>query len=410
MNVSASHRPVIVTRLPAPFLSSVRPVIRFAASAMLCVGVAGCSAQSRQAASIDPATTPAPSVAQAEASPGAMARVASAARSVTSTVTTPIVNAASAVKSYLVADRAKSVRRPGPAGQGLASWYGDQFHGRRTANGETFDMAGFTAAHPSFPLPSYVRVTNVSNGRSIVVRVNDRGPYRGGRMIDVSRRTADVLGFRGAGVGNVKLDYIGLAPVASRDDRKLVATYQEFGRPTAPEGVQIASLRTITDRDLMNEAGGGSGTLVARADPVAQPRVRAAPQPVAVAAPAPRPSLPDATRPAAGPELASVGLVKPVQIARVATPSPTVIPAKPAGASQPAAETAKRVIQPGEPALASLVPPVHAAPAAVPGAKAAETTDVASRVASTFDSFGSAAFAPAAVAASPLAAAYAPAR
>ena len=94
---------------------------------------------------------------------------------------------------------------------GLASWYGAGFHGRRTADGETFDMNSLTAAHPTLPLPCRVRVTNLANRRSIVVRVNDRGPYVGHRLIDVSARTARVLGFYGRGLAKVKVDYIGRA-------------------------------------------------------------------------------------------------------------------------------------------------------------------------------------------------------
>ena len=121
---------------------------------------------------------------------------------------------------------------------GLASWYGDDFHGRYTANGEIFDMNSISAAHPTLPLPSYVRVTNLANHRSIVVRVNDRGPYAGDRLIDVSVRTAKLLGFYGDGLTKVKVDYVGRAPIAGSDDRKLVATLREYerGKP-----VQVAS-------------------------------------------------------------------------------------------------------------------------------------------------------------------------
>ena len=83
---------------------------------------------------------------------------------------------------------------------GLASWYGDDFHGRQTANGEVFDLNGISAAHPTLPLPSYVRVTNLSNGRSLIVRVNDRGPFRDNRIIDVSVKAAHLLGFHSSGV------------------------------------------------------------------------------------------------------------------------------------------------------------------------------------------------------------------
>ena len=94
---------------------------------------------------------------------------------------------------------------------GVASWYGEDFHGRRTANGETFDMNSFSAAHPSLPLPSNVRITNLDNHRSVVVRVNDRGPYVSGRVIDVSAKTAKVLGFYGDGLSKVKVEYVGRA-------------------------------------------------------------------------------------------------------------------------------------------------------------------------------------------------------
>jgi rare lipoprotein A len=121
---------------------------------------------------------------------------------------------------------------------GLASWYGDDFHGRYTANGEIFDMNAITAAHPTLPLPSYVRVTNLSNQRSIVVRVNDRGPYVGNRVIDLSVRTAKLLDFYGQGTAKVKVEYVGRAPLAGSDDRKLEATLRE-GVPAT--GVQVAS-------------------------------------------------------------------------------------------------------------------------------------------------------------------------
>lgn len=94
---------------------------------------------------------------------------------------------------------------------GFASWYGEDFHGRLTANGETFNMNSLSAAHPSLPLPCNVRVTNLMNHRSIVVRVNDRGPYVGGRVIDVSAKTAKVLGFYDDGLSKVKVEYVGRA-------------------------------------------------------------------------------------------------------------------------------------------------------------------------------------------------------
>jgi rare lipoprotein A (peptidoglycan hydrolase) len=89
---------------------------------------------------------------------------------------------------------------------GTASWYGEQFQGRQTASGEPFDMRDFTAAHPSLPLGSFVRVTNLKNGKVVVVRINDRGPVVDGRIIDVSYNAARALGFKERGVQTVRLD------------------------------------------------------------------------------------------------------------------------------------------------------------------------------------------------------------
>ncbi|MBN9010204.1 MAG: septal ring lytic transglycosylase RlpA family protein, partial [Rhizobiales bacterium] len=111
--------------------------------------------------------------------------------------------------------------------KGLASWYGDDFHGRRTANGEVFDMADLTAAHPTLPLPSYVRVTNLDNGRSMVVRVNDRGPFRSDRLIDVSAKVAAMLDFKRKGTARVQVDYVGPAQMDGKDNKFFFASYRE---------------------------------------------------------------------------------------------------------------------------------------------------------------------------------------
>ncbi len=92
---------------------------------------------------------------------------------------------------------------------GIASWYGPKFHGRQTANGEVFDMNGLSAAHKTLPLPTTVRVTNLENGRSLNLRVNDRGPFVHGRIIDVSRRAAQLLGFADKGTARVQVEIIG---------------------------------------------------------------------------------------------------------------------------------------------------------------------------------------------------------
>src|SRR5437588_311557 len=127
--------------------------------------------------------------------------------------------------------------------EGLASWYGDDFHGRLTANGEVFDMASLTAAHPTLPMPCYARVTNLSNGKSLIVRVNDRGPYHGNRLIDVSNKAAELLEFKGNGVARVRVEYVGRAPLEGSDDRQLMATLRTGTPAPSPFLVRVASAR-----------------------------------------------------------------------------------------------------------------------------------------------------------------------
>ncbi|AEQ51442.1 septal ring lytic transglycosylase RlpA family protein [Pelagibacterium halotolerans] len=111
---------------------------------------------------------------------------------------------------------------------GRASWYGPAFHGRLTANGEIFDMYSLSAAHPTLPLPSYVRVTNADTGATTIVRVNDRGPFSYERTIDLSRRAAEVLGFQQQGTANVRVQYIGPAPLEGDDTKFLVASINQL--------------------------------------------------------------------------------------------------------------------------------------------------------------------------------------
>src|SRR5580692_5029645 len=127
--------------------------------------------------------------------------------------------------------------------EGMASWYGDDFHGRLTANGEVFDMESLTAAHPTLPMPCYARVTNLSNGKSLIVRVNDRGPYHGNRLIDVSNKAAELLEFKGNGVAHVRVDYVGRAPLEGSDDRQLIATLRTGVPAPSPSLVRVASAR-----------------------------------------------------------------------------------------------------------------------------------------------------------------------
>ena len=100
--------------------------------------------------------------------------------------------------------------------RGMASWYGKKFHGQKTSSGETYDMYKMTAAHPTLPIPSYARVTHVGNGKSVVVRVNDRGPFHAGRIIDLSYVAAYKLGYVGAGSAQVQVEAIAPAQPARR--------------------------------------------------------------------------------------------------------------------------------------------------------------------------------------------------
>lgn len=104
--------------------------------------------------------------------------------------------------------------------KGTASWYGRQFHGNRTASGEIYDMFAMTAAHPTLPIPSYVRVINPRNGRAAIVRVNDRGPFKHDRIIDLSYGAATKLGIAGAGTAEVEIERLTFAEIASGDWRR----------------------------------------------------------------------------------------------------------------------------------------------------------------------------------------------
>lgn len=114
--------------------------------------------------------------------------------------------AADDVLSQLTAVASSTVSRFKQAG--LASWYGRQFHGKKTASGETFDMNALTAAHPSLPMNCYVKVTNKDNGESVVVRINDRGPFHGNRVLDLSYGAAKAIGIAKQGTGNITIERI----------------------------------------------------------------------------------------------------------------------------------------------------------------------------------------------------------
>jgi rare lipoprotein A len=142
-------------------------------------------------------------------------------------------------KQYRVLDSARGYDETG-----LASYYGNKFHGRRTSNLEVYDMYAFTAAHKTLPLPSYARVTNLANGRSVVVRVNDRGPFHDGRIIDLSYAAAVKLGVDRAGTARVEVR--GLSP--GEDAHQQYDAVASTPAPVAPMPVAIAPPPSAIDR------------------------------------------------------------------------------------------------------------------------------------------------------------------
>ncbi|MGE4220888.1 MAG: septal ring lytic transglycosylase RlpA family protein [Alphaproteobacteria bacterium] len=169
---------------------------------------------------------------------------------------------------------------------GIASWYGNDFHGKQTANGETFDMNLVSAAHRTLPMPSIVRVTNLDNGRSLLVRVNDRGPFAHGRIIDMSRRGAQLLGFEMQGTAPVKVEIVA-------DASRQLALNAQGGSPVRGE-----------DEPPAPEAA-PRGSVVAAELP--SPRRPAAEQPAPTLTPQP-------ARPPAAIPVASVGEVSTVPV------------------------------------------------------------------------------------------------
>ncbi len=147
-------------------------------------------------------------------------------------------------KPYQVAGRWFTPKaQPGYDKSGPASWYGEAFHRRKTSNGEWFDMNELTAAHPTLPLPSYAKVTNIENGRQVIVRINDRGPFVGPRIIDMSKRSAEVLGFKNQGKTNVRVQYLGPAPLQDRGQH-LMAMNRELG-----QGASLRQLAAMTGQE-----------------------------------------------------------------------------------------------------------------------------------------------------------------
>jgi rare lipoprotein A len=159
---------------------------------------------------------------------------------------------------------------------GIASWYGEDFQGKYTANGEVFDLNALTAAHRTLPMPSVVQVTNLENGRTLKLRVNDRGPYARGRIIDLSRRAAQLLGIEGPGTARVRVAI--LAPDSIQ--AKLLAE-RASGQSVAESAPAMPVPPVTTERLPVPR-----GVRVARADlPLPRPPVAAAPEPPPVAPP-----------------------------------------------------------------------------------------------------------------------------
>lgn len=152
--------------------------------------------------------------------------------------------------------------------EGIASWYGPGFHGRLTANGEEYDQEAISAAHPTLPLPSIVKVTNLENGREITVRVNDRGPFHEGRIIDLSLGAARLLGVDG--IAKVRVTYLSdetqrhWAQMNMKTPRDILVA--DAGFPVKPDGVtpqikDAAPLFSVAEHELAPYAGGGSAYL-----------------------------------------------------------------------------------------------------------------------------------------------------
>lgn len=136
-------------------------------------------------------------------------------------------------KRYTVLAAAKNFKQTG-----LASWYGKDFHGRKTASGEEYDMHELTAAHKTLPIPCYARVTNQENGKSVIVKINDRGPFHSSRILDVSKSAAKKLGMLKTGTAKIKLEVISSAD----DESSVIAANEPTPEPQAPQFfVQVGS-------------------------------------------------------------------------------------------------------------------------------------------------------------------------
>ena len=166
------------------------------------------------------------------------------------------------LKPYVVRGQTyQPVEGPGYVARGEASWYGQDFHGRKTANGETFGAYYLTAASPVLPIPSYARVTNLENGQSVLVRVNDRGPYLKGRVVDLSYQAASILGYVGKGSAQVEVRYVGPAPLQGDDTKMLTASVNKLTR-LEQQMAQHGPERGLMVAEAEVQRSGGGNTLV----------------------------------------------------------------------------------------------------------------------------------------------------
>ncbi|GAB3678920.1 septal ring lytic transglycosylase RlpA family protein [Salinisphaera aquimarina] len=152
---------------------------------------------------------------------------------------------------------------------GRASWYGRQFHGRRTSSGEPYNMFKMTAAHKRLPIPSYVRVTNLDNGKHVIVRVNDRGPFHDGRIIDLSYAAARRLDVVATGSAPVRIETVTPATLRAEDNQRNAQTVRASRSSTAPTSTGMANVAATEDRDTVPAARPASRPAPARPVPVA---------------------------------------------------------------------------------------------------------------------------------------------
>lgn len=196
---------------------------------------------------------------------------------------------------------------------GIASWYGPGFHAKLTANGEIFDQMDLTAAHRTLPMPSFVRVTNLDNGRTLVLRVNDRGPYARGRILDVSQKAGQLLGFDGKGTAKVRVQ------IMAEESRQLAAAMKSQARPTivasATPGMANGSVGPLQPPPYSPR---GVATATGEKAPASAPRATVQSQALA-------PPVPPVPQPPPPPLMASPGV----------TPQPSVPPGPTAAAVPP---------------------------------------------------------------------------